>query len=142
MILKLALPKAIRRATTPSVREAMIGGMVGNNRCGSNSVVYGSTREHLLEVKALLSDGSEAVFAAMCIEAFHAKCEGDSLENNIYKTVRSALSDCNNQTEIRKEFLNAGSKILKSTLFIKRIPVFKTSTSGAVRVIKTAKVKK
>lgn len=92
---------------TSTANRAMIGGMVGNNSCGSNSVVYGSTREHLLEVKALLSDGSEAVFAAMCIEAFHAKCEGDSLENNIYKTVRSALSDCNNQTEIRKEFPKA-----------------------------------
>jgi FAD/FMN-containing dehydrogenase/Fe-S oxidoreductase len=77
------------------------------NSCGSNSVVYGSVREHLLEVKALLSDGSEAVFGAVNIDEFHAKCEGDTLENTIYKTVRSALSDYNNQTEIRKEFPKA-----------------------------------
>ena len=37
---------------TSTANRAMIGGMVGNNSCGSNSVVYGSTREHLLEVKA------------------------------------------------------------------------------------------
>lgn len=92
---------------TSTANRAMIGGMVGNNSCGSNSVVYGSVREHLLEVKALLSDGSEAVFAAMDIDAFHAKCEGDTLESNIYKTVRSALSDYSNQTEIRKEFPKA-----------------------------------
>ena len=92
---------------TSTANRAMIGGMVGNNSCGSNSVVYGSTREHLLEIKALLSDGSEAVFGAMNIDTFHAKCEGDSLESNIYKTVRSALSDYNNQTEIRKEFPKA-----------------------------------
>ncbi|HZH95951.1 MAG TPA: FAD-binding protein, partial [Flavisolibacter sp.] len=38
---------------TSTANRAMIGGMVGNNSCGSNSVVYRSTREHLLEVKAL-----------------------------------------------------------------------------------------
>ena len=43
----------------------MIGGMIGNNSCGANSVVYGSVREHLLEVKTLLSDGSEAYFAPL-----------------------------------------------------------------------------
>ena len=43
---------------TSTANRAMIGGMVGNNSCGSNSVVYRSTREHLLEVKAILSDGS------------------------------------------------------------------------------------
>ena len=47
---------------TSTANRAMIGGMVGNNSCGSNSVVYRSTREHTLEVKAILSDGSEATF--------------------------------------------------------------------------------
>ena len=89
---------------TSTANRAMIGGMVGNNSCGSNSVVYRSTREHLLEVKALLSDGSEAVFGAMDIEDFHKKCEGVTLEANIYKTIRSLLSNYDNQVEIRKEF--------------------------------------
>jgi FAD/FMN-containing dehydrogenase/Fe-S oxidoreductase len=89
---------------TSTANRAMIGGMVGNNSCGSNSVVYRSTREHLLGVKAILSDGSEAEFKSVNIDEFHAKCEGSSLESNIYKTIRSALSDYNNQVEIRKEF--------------------------------------
>ena len=55
---------------TSTANRAMIGGMVGNNSCGSNSVVYRSTREHLLEVKALLSDGSEADFKSMDTESF------------------------------------------------------------------------
>ena len=50
---------------TSTANRAMIGGMVGNNSCGSNSVVYRSVREHLLEVKALLSDGKEVVFKAL-----------------------------------------------------------------------------
>ncbi len=89
---------------TSTANRAMIGGMVGNNSCGSNSVVYRSTREHLLEVKALLSDGSEAEFKALSPDDFHKKCEGNGLEANIYKTTRSLLSNYENQVEIRKEF--------------------------------------
>lgn len=47
---------------TSTANRAMIGGMVGNNSCGSNSVVYRATREHTLSVKALLADGSEVEF--------------------------------------------------------------------------------
>ena len=89
---------------TSTANRAMIGGMVGNNSCGSNSVVYGSVREHLLEIKALLSDGSEAVFSSLDLDSFHGKCEGNTLEANIYKTVRSLLGDYNNQQEIRTHF--------------------------------------
>lgn len=47
---------------TSTANRAMIGGMVGNNSCGSNSVVYGSARDHLMEVKGFLSDGSFVTF--------------------------------------------------------------------------------
>lgn len=89
---------------TSTANRAMIGGMVGNNSCGSNSVVYRSTREHLLEVKAILSDGSEAVFKTLSIEEFHKKCEGENLEGAIYRNIRHLLSNYDNQMEIRKEF--------------------------------------
>src|SRR5258708_32566684 len=65
---------------TSTANRAMMGGMVGNNSCGSNSIIYRSTREHLLEVKALLSDGTETVFGALSIDEFHTKCEGNTLE--------------------------------------------------------------
>jgi FAD/FMN-containing dehydrogenase/Fe-S oxidoreductase len=89
---------------TSTANRAMMGGMVGNNSCGSNSIVYRSTREHLLEVHALLSDGTETVFKTVSLDEFHAKCEGDSLEAGIYRTIRGLLSNYDNQTEIRKEF--------------------------------------
>jgi FAD/FMN-containing dehydrogenase/Fe-S oxidoreductase len=89
---------------TSTANRAMIGGMVGNNSCGSNSVVYRSTREHLLEVKALLSDGSEAEFKALSLDEFHQKCSLNTLEGEIYATTRSLLSNYDNQTAIRKEF--------------------------------------
>ena len=89
---------------TSTANRAMIGGMVGNNSCGSNSVVYRSTREHLLEVKAFLSDGSETVFKAVSLDEFHQKCEGDTLEAHLYRSLRGMLGNYDNQVEIRKEF--------------------------------------
>lgn len=89
---------------TATANRAMIGGMVGNNSCGSNSLIYGTTREHLLEVRAFLSDGSEAVFKSLNVDEFHAKCELNSLEGKIYKNIRTLLSNYDNQVEIRKEF--------------------------------------
>ena len=89
---------------TSTANRAMIGGMVGNNSCGSNSVVYGSTREHLLEVKAILGDGSEAVFGTLSPDEFHEKCERGGLEGSIYQTVRRLLGNYENQLSIRKEF--------------------------------------
>ena len=89
---------------TSTANRAMIGGMVGNNSCGSNSVIYRSTREHLLEVTAFLSDGTEVVFKALSLDDFHTKCELTTLEGAIYKSMRSMLSNYDNQVEIRKEF--------------------------------------
>lgn len=89
---------------TSTANRAMIGGMVGNNSCGSNSVVYKSTRAHTLAVKALLSDGSEVEFKALSFEEFIEKAEGDTLEARLYRSVRSQLSVYENQLEIRKEF--------------------------------------
>lgn len=89
---------------TSTANRAMIGGMVGNNSCGSNSIIYRSTREHLLEVKALLSDGTEATFGPLDTEKFHAKCEGPTLEASLYKNIRKQLSNYDNQLAIRENF--------------------------------------
>jgi FAD/FMN-containing dehydrogenase/Fe-S oxidoreductase len=91
---------------TSTANRAMIGGMVGNNSCGSNSVVYKSTREHTLEVEAILSDGSQVIFKALNFDEFIDKCLGDTLESSIYRSIRSQLSNYENQAEIRKEFPN------------------------------------
>jgi FAD/FMN-containing dehydrogenase/Fe-S oxidoreductase len=89
---------------TSTANRAMIGGMVGNNSCGSNSVVYKSTREHTLELTAFLSDGSEVVFKTLNLDEFHEKCELTTLEGSVYKNIRSLLSSYESQVEIRKQF--------------------------------------
>lgn len=90
---------------TSTANRAMIGGMVGNNSCGSNSIVYGSTRDHLISTRGFLSDGSEATFGPLTAEEFAAKCDAsDSLETRIYCLVRDMLGDEANRTLIRDNF--------------------------------------
>ena len=93
---------------TSTANRAMIGGMVGNNSCGSNSIVYGSTRDHLVSARGLLSDGTEATFGPLTRAEFEAKCAGpDTLETRIYRTVRDILGDPANRTLIREHYPKA-----------------------------------
>ena len=90
---------------TSTANRAMIGGMVGNNSCGSNSIVYGSTRDHLVSVKGFLSDGSEVIFGQLTEAEFEGKCAGpDTLENRIYRKLRDLLADTENRDAITENF--------------------------------------
>lgn len=43
---------------TSTSNRCCIGGMFGNNSCGTHSLIYGSTRHHVLSCKGVLSNGS------------------------------------------------------------------------------------
>jgi FAD/FMN-containing dehydrogenase/Fe-S oxidoreductase len=43
--------------------RATIGGMAGNNSCGTRSIRYGIMRDNVLAIDAILADGAEARFA-------------------------------------------------------------------------------
>ena len=93
---------------TSTQNRAMLGGMLGNNSCGSNSIKYGSVRDHILEVTALLSDGSKVVFGSLDAEQFTAKCEApDSLETRIYRETAKLLTQKKVREEITREFPKA-----------------------------------
>lgn len=89
---------------TSTSNRCMIGGMVGNNSCGSHSLIYGSTRDHTLEIKAILCDGSEVVFKSVSNDEFEKKCIGSKLENKIYANIKAILNDPLNQKEIRENY--------------------------------------
>ncbi len=67
---------------TSTANRAMIGGMVGNNSCGTNSIVYGSTRDHVIALKGFLSDGSEVVFQNLSKDDFYKKCNDTFIRND------------------------------------------------------------
>ncbi|NQU63203.1 MAG: FAD-binding protein, partial [SAR324 cluster bacterium] len=89
---------------TATASRCTIGGMLGNNSCGMHSVIYGSTREHVLAVKAILSDGSEVEFEGLDPAEYEQKRRGESLENRIYRRVHEILSAPENLREIQAGF--------------------------------------
>ncbi|QBA64112.1 FAD-binding and (Fe-S)-binding domain-containing protein [Muriicola soli] len=89
---------------TSTSNRCMIGGMVGNNSSGTTSIQYGVTRDKVVALKTVLSDGTEVEFRKLKAEEFHGKTTLDSLEGNIYKELYNLLSDKEIQSNIRKEF--------------------------------------
>lgn len=89
---------------TSTANRAMIGGMVGNNSSGSYSIVYGVTRDHVLEIKGYLSDGKKVHFKNISAKDFLEKCKGESIENKAYRFLQEKLSQPEIQAEIRKEY--------------------------------------
>ena len=72
---------------TSTSNRATIGGMLGNNSGGSHSIAYGLTIDHVIELTALLADGSRVVFGEVTPEAFRAKQRASGLEGQIYREV-------------------------------------------------------
>ena len=90
---------------TSTAGWAMIGGMVGNNSCGANSIAWGTTRDHLVSARGFLADGSEVTFGPLTADGFAAKCAGpDTLETRIYREIRGLLGDQANRQLIRDSF--------------------------------------
>lgn len=89
---------------TSTSNRCMIGGMVGNNSSGTTSIKYGVTRDKVVSLKVLLSDGSEAEFKDITSEEFEQKRNENSLEGVIYGTVFNELSNKENQQEILNQF--------------------------------------
>lgn len=78
---------------TSTANRCTMGGMVGNNSCGSTSIEYGSTRDHTLAIKAILSDGSVVEFTTLTRDEFNSKTKGTSLESNLYKQIYAELAN-------------------------------------------------
>ena len=89
---------------TSTSNRCMMGGMVGNNSSGTTSIQYGVTRDKVLELHTILSDGSEVVFGELTSEAFHRKTKLETLDGTIYKIIYDALKPEAVQKQILEHF--------------------------------------
>jgi len=89
---------------TSTSNRCMIGGMTGNNSAGNKALIYGSTREHVISVKAILSDGSDVEFKNLSNDEFKEKLNLNTLEGKIYKHIFNLLNKNNIQKEIIEQF--------------------------------------
>lgn len=89
---------------TSTANRCCIGGMTGNNSCGTHSLVYGSVRDHLLEARTVLSDGSIAQFAPLKPDEVKKKTRIHTLEGRIYKYIFNLFSNKDICEEIISSF--------------------------------------
>lgn len=112
---------------TSTSNRCMIGGMVGNNSSGTTSIQYGVTRDKVVSMKTILSDGSDAEFAALSPKEYEAKRYENTAEGLIYRTIDKELSNKETQDEIKSEFPKSSihrrstgyavDELLKNTIF-------------------------
>ncbi len=98
---------------TSTSNRCCVGGMVGNNSCGSHSLIYGSTRDHLLEAKVILSDGSRTVFSEDMSKSVISRLRNkgyraDTLEEKIYLQLLRWSEDGDLMRKIVEEFPEKG----------------------------------
>ena len=89
---------------TSTSNRCMIGGMVGNNSSGTTSIQYGVTRDKVLKMKTILSNGEEVEFESLSKNEFLKKTSLNSLEGKIYKELYEELNSVSIQEEIKNEF--------------------------------------
>ncbi|MFK7833744.1 MAG: FAD-binding and (Fe-S)-binding domain-containing protein [Winogradskyella sp.] len=89
---------------TSTSNRCMIGGMVGNNSSGTTSIQYGVTRDKVLSLKTILSDGSDVEFSNLTADEFQDKLELCTLEGTIYKTLLEELKPEEVQKQIQDNF--------------------------------------
>lgn len=112
---------------TSTANRAMIGGMVGNNSSGTTSIVYGVTRDKVISLETILSDGQSVIFCELSKEEFEQKTQLETLEGRIYKQIATELGDAEICEEIHAQFpkksihrRNTGyavDELLKSEIF-------------------------
>jgi len=99
---------------TSTSNRCCIGGMFGNNSCGTHSLVYGSTRHHVLGAFGILADGNKEEFVDykikelelrfgaqfwkkgthdLLIEKIYAQLINYALDKNITELIRNNYPD-------------------------------------------------
>ena len=67
--------------------QATLGGMVGNNSCGSRSIQYGKMVEHVVELRGVLASGSVFTFGCLSQAELAATLQQDTETARIIRAV-------------------------------------------------------
>jgi FAD/FMN-containing dehydrogenase/Fe-S oxidoreductase len=90
-------------APDPSTaNRCTISGMIGNNAWGAHCPLHGTTRDHVIAMDHVLSDGSHAAFNAIPAAELDSHTSGSSLQNSILRFLKTAVDQ--HREEILKAF--------------------------------------
>lgn len=70
-----------------------IGGMLGNNASGEQSIKYGPTSDNVQSLKVVLSDGNEYEFGPLSRAEVEAKKRQPTYEGHVYRELTKLLDD-------------------------------------------------
>src|SRR5438067_961024 len=76
-----------------TANRATLGGMLGNNSAGARSVVYGQTVDHVVSLRAVLSDGTAADFGPLTEHEYERKLELRTREGDAYRAADRAVRE-------------------------------------------------
>lgn len=85
---------------TSTADQCQIGGMIGNNSCGSHSVYYGTTRDNIVSIEAVTSDGERHRFGEWESDEYAEKKEGD---NRLAEALRTLEDECDDHADLIRE---------------------------------------
>ncbi len=88
----------------PSTKDyCTLGGMIANNSSGPHAVKYGATRDYILSLEVVLSDGEVMTTHAISPERRKAE-DPETLEENIYRVMPDLLKRYQKPMEEEKPF--------------------------------------
>lgn len=87
---------------TSTGNRATLGGMLGNNSAGANSLRYGKMCDHVESIELILSNGEVLQFEELDPSLWKEKCLENSTEGNIYRIAAQIARDY--KEEILKRF--------------------------------------
>ncbi len=82
--------------------RANVGGAMGNNSCGSHSIIYGKTVDQVREMDVVLSDGSPAHLGQISAEILAQKQKLTGLEGDLYRRIPEIATA--SAAEVEKRF--------------------------------------
>jgi len=98
-------PHGLHFAPDPATSSrATLGGMIGNNSSGTRSILYGLTRDHVLELKVLLCDGTTLLLGELGPEAYDRRAQGgngNAREAEILQGFRAIIESNGDEIEAR-----------------------------------------
>jgi len=97
------LPHGLHFAPDPATgNRATIGGMIGNNTCGTRSMVYGKTIDHLISCRVALADGTVLELEPCDSADWKAKGVNEDRAGEIMRGIESLIAE--HKGEIAERF--------------------------------------
>ncbi|RCW46004.1 FAD/FMN-containing dehydrogenase [Halopolyspora algeriensis] len=98
-----AAPYGLTFGPDPSTHSrCTLGGMIGNNSCGTHSVAWGKTVDNVRELDVLLSDGTRLQAGPTSAAELEALCARGDRTGRLYQALRGLADDVGD--EVRRSF--------------------------------------